>query len=176
MTAGSVEAGPDRAPVLVLGLGNPLLGDDGAGLRMLEELSRDAGRWRGAAELVDGGTQGLALLGWVSRRPAVVVLDAIALGAEPGAIHVLRADELARLEASRSGTAHESSALELLATARLLGEAPGEMVVVGVEPGELETGIGLTPAVEQALGPASERARAVVERLIGEMHGPRPTA
>jgi hydrogenase maturation protease len=176
MTAGSVEPGPDRAPVLVLGLGNPLLGDDGAGLRILEELSRDAGRWREAVELVDGGTQGLALLGWLSRRPAVVVLDAIALGAEPGSVHVLREADLARLHASRSGTAHESSALELLATARLLGEAPGEVVVVGVEPGEVGTGIGLTPAVERALGPASDQARAVVDRLIGEMREHRLTA
>jgi hydrogenase maturation protease len=162
--------------VLVLGLGNPLLGDDGVGLRLLEELSRDARRWRGVVELVDGGTQGLALLGWVSRRPAVVVLDAIELGADPGTVHVLRADDLARLRASRSGTAHEGGALELLAMARLLGEAPGEVMVVGVEPGVVGTGIGLTPAVEQALGRAVEQARAVVDGLAGKMREHRPAA
>ena len=176
MTAGSVESSAARAPVLVLGLGNPLLGDDGVGLRLLEELLRDAGRWPGVVEFVDGGTQGLALLGWVSRRPAVVVLDAIGLGAEPGTVHVLRADDLARLRVSRSDTAHESGALELLATARLLGEAPAEVMVVGVEPGVVGTGIGLTPAVEQALARALEQARAIVDRLAGKMREHRSAA
>lgn len=170
MTAGSVEPSPARAPILVLGLGNPLLGDDGVGLRLLEELGSEAGRWGARVELVDGGTQGLALLGYLSHRPAVVVLDAIESGSTPGTVQVWRQADLDRLRASRSGTAHEGGALELLATARLLGEEPGDVVVVGVEPAEIGTGIGLTPPVAQALGPALEKARAVVDRLIGELH------
>ena len=74
-------------PILVLGLGNVLLQDDGVGpalLGLLETLHGKDDR----VQFVDGGTQGLALLGYLSDRQAVLILDAVALGAEPGSVHV----------------------------------------------------------------------------------------
>ena len=61
MTVGSVDAGPARAPVLVLGLGNLLLSDDAAGLHLKAALAAERGT-SDQVEFVDGGTQGLALL------------------------------------------------------------------------------------------------------------------
>src|SRR5205085_8123532 len=74
MTAGSAK------PILILAVGNQLLSDDGVGIVLLDELSRDRIRGDGV-EFVDGGTQGLALLGQFTGRDAVVILDAVALGA-----------------------------------------------------------------------------------------------
>jgi len=68
------------AEVLVLGLGNLLLGDDAVGLCLLEELRRHHGE-DNSADFVDGGTQGLALLGYLSGRRSVLVLDAVGMGA-----------------------------------------------------------------------------------------------
>src|SRR3974377_942260 len=104
MTVGSPDARPE---ILALGLGNLLLGDDAVGLRLLEEL-RDAG---GDAEFVDGGTQGLALLGYLADRPSVVILDAVALGAAPGTVHVLADAAIGELRARSAASAHEGSAL-----------------------------------------------------------------
>lgn len=155
-----------RAPLLVLGLGNLLLGDDGAGLTLLEELRRERGG-DARLEFVDGGTQGLALLGLIEERRALLVLDAVALRSRPGSVHHLR-DPLR--QASEAGaTAHESSAGSLLAAARLLGVLPERVEIVGIEPAELSTRIGLSRAVAQALPRALERAEGVLDEWCANL-------
>jgi hydrogenase maturation protease len=158
MTAGSLDV---PAPTLVLGLGNLLLGDDGVGLRLLEELRLAPGA-AGAIDFVDGGTQGLALLGYLANRPQVMILDAVGLGAPPGTVHVLGEGELEQLRARCGATAHEGNGLEILAVARLLGQAPGRVRIVGVEPAQIRTGVGLSAAVESALPEALAAAQRVL--------------
>jgi hydrogenase maturation protease len=156
MTAGCPE-------VLVLGLGNPLLGDDGAGLALLGELCA-VDRWDGRAEFLDGGTQGLALLHRISGRRALVILDAVAAGARPGGVHVIRDW---RQFAGRASTAHEGNAAELLCAATLLGDCPERVVIVGIEPLQLRTGIGLSEPVRRALAPARDAAVEAIEEILG---------
>ncbi|MGA2271601.1 MAG: hydrogenase maturation protease [Bryobacteraceae bacterium] len=151
MTPGSVER-----PVLVLGVGNALLGDDSAGLLLLAELERDADQWGDQVEFLDGGTQGLALLDRIASRRALLVLDAVALGAEPGTVHVLRGWKHA---GERASTAHESNVAELLQASTLLGECPEQVTVVGIEPAQIATGIGISDAVANAVGAAVEAVR-----------------
>jgi len=151
--------------VLVLGVGNALLGDDGAGLLVLAELERDAAQWGDQVEFLDGGTQGLALLDRIASRRALLVLDAVALGAEPGTVHVLRGWKHA---GERATTAHESNVAELLQASTLLGERPEQVTVVGIEPARIETGIGVSEAVGKAVGKAVGAARAeLAEKLVG---------
>lgn len=168
MTAGSRNASPEerapaRAPILVLGLGNPLLMDDGAGLRLLAELEAES-EFSGI-EFVDGGTQGIALLPLLDERHAVLLLDAMGLGAPAGTVHALAGEGVLLARARRAGTAHEGNAVELLQLARLLGQLPDRVTVVGVEPGEVRTGIGLTQVVEDALPSALEKARTALRQL-----------
>ena len=103
---------------------------------------------------------------YLAKRRAILVLDTVGLGAEPGSVHVLRGPAIDGLRMRRSTTAHEGNALELLATARLLGDVAEEIVVVGVEPARIATGIGLSPQVEAALPAAMGRARAVLESML----------
>ena len=144
--------------VLVLGLGNLLLSDDGVGLRLLAELAGSA-----EADFVDGGTQGLALLPYLADRRAIVILDAVALGAPPGTVHVLEGNSL---DSIRARTAHESNASELLAAARLLGDLPPTVVIVGIEPARVATGVGLSAEVEAAIPEAAARAREVLPDVV----------
>jgi len=169
MTAGSVE---NR--VLVLGVGNLLLQDDAVGLRLLEMLA--AGPPSSGVDFVDGGTRGLALLECLEGRRAVLILDAIGLGANPGAVHVLRGAAIDALRARRATTAHEGNALELLAIDRLVSGETREIVVIGVEPGRVATGIGLTHQVEAALPEAVQRARDILQDLREGAGGWRPAA
>ena len=162
MTIGLVS----DAPVLVLGLGNLLLLDDAAGLRLLEDLSRDSKYAEEDVEFVDGGTQGLALLGYLNDRKAIIILDAVGLGAAPGTVHLLDSDEVAALGGRRATTSHEGNALELLATARLFWEDPPRITLVGIEPGQIATGIGLSPAVEAARPQALAMARKVLAEMV----------
>ena len=155
-TAGPVET-------VVLALGNTLLRDDGVGVAILHALEREAAEWGGGAEFVDGGTRGLALLGVLSGRRTAVILDAVALGAAPGTVHVLSADDAIRVRSQRSSTAHEGNAGELLATARLLGDLPQRTIIVGIEPEEVRTGVGLSDAVARSVPEAVACARRVLE-------------
>jgi hydrogenase maturation protease len=156
---------------VVLALGNTLLRDDGVGLAILHALEREAAAWGGEVEFVDGGTQGLALLGVLSGRRVAVILDAIALGAAPGTVHILSADEAVNMRSRRSGTAHEGNAGELLAAARLLGDLPERTIIVGIEPEDIRTGVGLSEAVARSVQEAVACARHALEGSLINVPG-----
>ncbi|MGP8245014.1 MAG: hydrogenase maturation protease [Bryobacteraceae bacterium] len=156
-----------KPPVLALGVGNVLLRDDGAGLRLLSrlrsDLSREGRSWDGEVEFMDGGTQGMALLDRIAGRRALLILDAVKLGAAPGAVHVLRGR---RIGATRSSTAHESNVSELLAVSTLLGECPERLAIVGIEPGRIATGMELSEMVARAVPAAVEAARELLLEFV----------
>lgn len=155
------------APVLVLGVGNRLLRDDAVGLRLLELVqARYAGRTD--VEFVDGGTQGLALLGILDGRRSVLVLDAIARGGAPGTIHVI--DDPTSDRARPATTAHESSVSGLIGVAMLLGSMPLTMVVMGIEPEIVRTGIGLSDVVSAALADAVDIACDRLDQMMAVIH------
>jgi len=153
---------PSPASVLVLALGNSLLSDDGVGTVILETLRLQHGDEDGCVEFLDGGTQGLNLLGRLGGRSTLIILDALRLGKEPGAVSVLSARQVQELGTHRSATAHEGNAGELLAAAAILGELPEQVSVVGVEPERLNTGIGLSGPVQAAVPEAAARARQLI--------------
>lgn len=154
---------PETPPILVLGLGNLLLSDDAVGLRLLQELAGETSSQD--VEFVDGGTQGLALLPHLADRQAVLVLDAIGLGAEPGTVHMLCGEDVRRLRSRRSETAHEGNGLTLLETARLVGEKLPNLVVIGVEPARVRTGVGLSPEVVVGARRALRQAKHVLKEM-----------
>lgn len=149
------------APILVLGVGNQLLMDDGVGLELLR-LVQAQRAWQNIVEFVDGGTQGLALLGVLDGRSHVLILDAISARGDspaPGTIHDIDAGVS---RATKSTSAHGSSVNELLGVAKLMGAMPAEVRLVGIEPEIVRTGIGLSDAVRQAV---PEATRVAFERL-----------
>lgn len=155
------------APVLVLALGNLLLRDDAVGLFLLGELRARCGN-DPRVLFVDGGTQGLALVGLFEGRSAVLLLDAVKQGAAPGTVHHLE-DAMRRAPASGAGAgggAHQMNAGDLLLTASLLGETPAHVMVVGIEPEVVRTGIGLSPAVLAAVPEAANVAHHVLLQLL----------
>ncbi len=153
------------APVLVLGIGNTLLGDDGVGVHLVSRLAVWCRRWHGAVETVEGGTQGLSLLGTIAGRRSLILLDAIALGYRPGTVHVREDKEVLAL-CSRSTTAHEGNAGELLAAAHLIGELPARIFLVGIEPGCFDSGAGFSAPVQTAIPAALRAARQAIEREL----------
>ncbi|MCA8968131.1 MAG: hydrogenase maturation protease [Planctomycetes bacterium] len=150
-----------REPILVLGIGNVLLEDDGVGIELVSR-ARVAGSHPRIA-FVDGGTQGLALLTLLEGRTAILVLDAVRLEATPGTVHHLP-EPLTR-STSSADSAHGIGAAELLAAASLLGDLPPRVEIVGIEPASTRTGVGLSPAVRLGMAPALE----MVERVLASM-------
>jgi hydrogenase maturation protease len=142
-----------------------LLSDDGVGPVLLQELANTENRWRGEVEFLDGGTQGLALLGRLSGRRALIIVDALRKGEAPGTIYRLTLPELREVTPGRASSGHESNAGELLAAAELLGELPDRLFVVGVEPEKITTGVGLSTAVQEALPEASDQVACLLHEL-----------
>jgi len=165
MMSGYLDFLHDPAPILVLGLGNTLLCDDGVGPALLDQLSSSAPHWEGQVEFVDGGTQGLALLGRISGRRALIIVDAVKTGAPAGTVHRLTLGEVLSSGSTRSGSSHEGNAGELLAAAQLLDELPARLFVVGVEPKKIATGHGLSAPVKRALPEASKEVHQLLTQL-----------
>jgi hydrogenase maturation protease len=150
---------------VVLGLGNPLMGDDGLGLAVLDRL-REEWNLPDTVELVDGGTWGMTLLPLIEDADRLVLIDAIRTGAAAGTVVQVEREHLPRY-LSHKLSPHQIDLKEVLALAELRGTLPAETVAIGAEPGEVVLSTALTPALEDAVEPV---LLAVVARLAGWGH------
>jgi hydrogenase maturation protease len=169
---------PGTSPIVVLGIGNALMGDDGVGVRVVAELeaARAAGRLDlpTDVELVDAGSAGLALLPWLAAARAAVIVDAATGGSEPGTVAVWRDAEVAERPAGDHGR-RVTPLGELLAIARLTRALPAVVSLVGIEPHSVAPGELLSRPVLAAVPAAL--ARTVVEiHRVDALSCPRPAA
>lgn len=139
----------DRPRVLVLGLGNVLLGDDGVGPLALARLERDY-RFPPEVRLVEGGTLGLALLGELTQAEHVIMVDAVATDQAPGTLVRLDGEEVRDAVRERLSV-HQVGVADLLDAARLIGRYPASVVLLGLVPGSIGLRVGRTAAVDAAL-------------------------
>ena len=148
------------AGTVVLGLGNPLMGDDGLGLAVLARLVEE---WEFSppVQLVDGGTWGMNLLPIIEDAESLVLLDAIRTGAQPGTVIELERAALPRYLAHKLSP-HQIDLKEVLALAELRGKLTETAVAIGAEPAAIELMFHLSPCLEQRVG---DIALAVVNRL-----------
>jgi hydrogenase maturation protease len=157
----------DRTPVLVLGLGNVVCTDDGAGIAAIHKLIREYDLPEGVLAL-DGGTLGLSLLPLVDSADQVILVDAINGEGPPGTQVLIEGDEVAPAVYERLSP-HQIGVADVLAGASLLGRYPDRVVVIGVVPESIELGVERTPAVEASIPELVER---VVEELTAMGYPP----
>ncbi|MCL2089670.1 MAG: HyaD/HybD family hydrogenase maturation endopeptidase [Micrococcales bacterium] len=155
------------APVTVLGVGNPVMGDDGTGLELLARV-RDQ-RPDPRIGYVDGGTGGMELVPVVTEATRLLVLDAVA-GATPGQVLRFSGDQLPRLLSARLSP-HQVSLLDVFAAARLLDHEPEQVEVVGIVPEVVELRVGLSGPVTEALSEAATAAVAVLDGWLAQLDG-----
>jgi len=144
--------------VLVLGLGNTLLADDGVGIHIIRSLALDP-MTPPCMRLIDGGTLGFRLLDQISQAVAILIIDAAQLGCAPGTVRLLDCNELAR-HVGQTGriSAHEAGLADLLTLARLEGFAPRYLALLGIQPQTVDWGVSLSPAVASAATAACQLA------------------
>ncbi len=157
----------DRTPVLVLGLGNVVCTDDGAGIAAVHKLIRDYDLPEGVVAL-DGGTLGLSLLPLVSDANQLILVDAIKGEGPPGTHVRIEGDEVAPAVYERLSP-HQIGVADLLAGASLIDRYPERVVVIGVVPESIELGVERTPAVEASIPELVER---VVQELTAMGYPP----
>jgi hydrogenase maturation protease len=132
---------------IVIGLGNPLMGDDGLGLAALEQL-RAGYEIPDDVELVDGGTWGMNLLPVIEDAGRVLLMDAIDVNAAPGTLIRLERERLPRYLATKISP-HQVDLRDVLALAELRGTLPADTLALGLQPASVELRDSLSDVVRR---------------------------
>ena len=142
--------------ILVMGLGNRVMTDDAAGLVALEQL-RGGYELPETVDLLDGGTLGLDLLGYMEGYGRILIADCLASGRPAGKVVRVEGEEIETVF-ERCLSPHQMGLKDLIAVLRLQGRMPGEMTVIGVEGRDIDLGLELSEPVAAAMG-----------KVVGEM-------
>ena len=126
----------ENSSVLILGLGNILLQDEGVGITVLQRL-RDAYVWPDNVILMDGGVMGLELLPYLENADAVLIIDAVRSGKQPGAL-IRLADEKIPAVIALKFSVHQVGFQETLFMAQFRGTMPRRLVLWGIDLKELD--------------------------------------
>ncbi|MGC8874809.1 MAG: hydrogenase maturation protease [Chloroflexia bacterium] len=154
----------ERAPVLILGLGNPWWRDDGVGPAAVEALGRHP--LPPGVELLDGGTGGLALLDCIAGREHLLVIDAADLEEAPGTVRRILLEEAVLQRNDGTLSFHQAGLAEVLDLARRLDLAPRNVYLFVVQPARLEPGQGLSVEVQAGLAELLDLVCRTLEVLI----------
>jgi hydrogenase maturation protease len=148
--------------IAIVGVGNLLLSDDGAGIHAVRRLRRNA-RVGSVARIIDGGTVGTDLLAQVCGCEKLLIVDAVDAGLPPGT--TIRMD-FSGVDPQRIETrnAHQSGIPGLLDDLRLMGQAPRQVVLVGVQPATVGLGTELSAEVASALAVVSAEVARQLDR------------
>jgi hydrogenase maturation protease len=140
---------------VVLGIGNVLLSDEGAGVHAARRLTqRLAGR--GDVQVLDGGTLGFTLAPLIADTDRLIVLDAMQLNRPPGTVQRFLDAEVDELLCHTRLSVHEIGLRDMLAISHLTGSCPRQRALIGIQPASLDWGTEPTALVAQALDTAAE--------------------
>ncbi|MBI1200946.1 MAG: hydrogenase maturation protease [Rhodopseudomonas sp.] len=157
------RASDKEIEVLVLGLGNVLLGDDGLGAAAVARLERRYHIPEGV-HLEDGGTLGMALLGMIADTRHVILVDAVRTESPPGTL--VRIDGEDVMDAVRDRLSpHQVGVADLLDSAHLIDSYPASVTLLGLVPETIELSVQRTGAVETGLDALVEAVVREVESL-----------
>ena len=134
---------------VIIGVGNLLLKDEGVGVHAVRELRQKA--LPAGVEVLDGGVAGIGLLDFFPGAQKLVLIDAADMNLAPGTVVRFTPEEIRSQPGGPKFSAHDVGLLEVLELASALGQSPPEVVIIGVQPGEISWGTDLTPEVRSSL-------------------------
>ncbi|HHY60324.1 MAG TPA: hydrogenase maturation protease [Clostridia bacterium] len=132
--------------ILVLGVGNVLLQDEGFGVHLVREMA--AMEWPPQVEFIDGGTAGLELIHLLEGASLLIVVDSLDAQVEPGSVFKFQVGDVADLPKKVKTSFHDIGLLEVLQVAGILGCLP-ETIIFGVQPKTVDWGLELTPELDE---------------------------
>ena len=137
-----------KRPVVVLGLGNPLMGDEGIGVHLIERLAA-SGEQYPSVDFIDAGTGGLSVLHHLDGRRKAVIIDCAFMDEPPGTIKRFTPEEVRSRKVLAHQSLHEADLMRIIAMARQLGQAPEQIVVFGIQPERIQPGEELSRTLEE---------------------------
>ena len=149
--------------ILIIGFGNILMGDDGAGVHLIQNLLQQPLPSR--VELLDGGVNSFAALAEMKNAKLGILIDAMSAGGEPGDIYRLTAAQLNNQTCQKGLSVHDFSLLDSLKIANKMDELP-PVIIYGIEPEKTELGMELSNpvklAVEKVVAKIMEDLRTII--------------
>jgi hydrogenase maturation protease len=152
---------------LILGIGNTLLSDEGAGIHALEYLRRRHPAVPGVHYL-DGGTLSFTLAGEIGEADNLIVIDAAQLDASPGTVRCMTGGEMDRFLGKSRCSVHEVGLLDLLDIARLTESFPARRALIGIQPETLAWGDAPSPPVCRSFPEVAAQALGLLEQWAAE--------
>jgi hydrogenase maturation protease len=147
---------------LVLGIGNTLLSDEGAGIHALNLMQSTFADHSGFTFL-DGGTLSFTLARWIEDCGNLIVFDAAELHLPAGSVKTLEGADMDAFLGAAKRSAHEVGLMDLMDIARLTDHLPANRALIGIQPETMGWGMQPTDKVEQALPKAVEQAAMLMQ-------------
>jgi hydrogenase maturation protease len=137
--------------VIVLGLGNVLMSDEGIGVSVIERLQKQAAKFP-HVEFIDAGTGGMAILHLIANRKKAVIVDCALMGQAPGTIRRFTPDDIKSVKQVSHFSLHDVDILKVLELSKQLDECPPDVIIFGIEPARVEQGDTLSPELAAQIG------------------------
>lgn len=153
--------------VLVVGLGNPLMGDEGVGVLLVRRLEAEADHLAGV-EFLDAGTGGVALVHAMAGRRRVIFIDCARMEEAPGTMRRFTDAQVRSRKEMPGLSLHEADLMDIIGLARRLGQCPEQVVVFGIQPASVQQREGLSPEIQKRLPGHLERIRQEIRQGAGE--------
>jgi hydrogenase maturation protease len=161
---GRKTSGKQRKQILILGVGNLLLSDEGVGVHVARKLM--AMDFPPGVEVLEGGTDGFALMHVLLQADRIILVDAVRGGGAPGSIYRFEIDDCPPFPDIYKTSVHQVSILEVINLSGLIGSPP-HTTVIGVEPNRLEMGMELSPQIEAKIPRVIQLIREEVAAYLG---------
>lgn len=156
---------------LVVGLGNPLMSDEGIGIRILEQISREAADFPDV-DFLDLGTGGMNLLHAMDGRDAVLIVDCAKMGEAPGTVRCFRPDEVRTRKEMASVSLHEADPVSLLDLAGRIGMTRPNVRIIGIQPKSIAPGDSLSPELAARMDEYTEAVRREIRMFVSRLLKP----
>lgn len=151
-----------KKPIVVLGLGNPLMADEGIGVDLVARFAQEAARYP-SIDFVDAGTGSMSVLHLIEGRRKAVFVDCAYMDEAPGTIRRFRPEEVRSTKVLAHQSLHEADLLRILALAEQLGQAPEQITIFGIQPQVVEVRQGLSEVLRDRIDQYLEMIRSEIE-------------
>ena len=141
-----------RKPVVVIGLGNPLMSDEGIGPCLVQRLAPNksgAGDKHPLVEFIDAGVGGVSILHLIEGRQKAIFIDCARMGEQPGTIKRFTLDEVKTQKVVTGRSLHEADLLRIIEMASRLRQCPQRVAIFGIEPEKVGPGLELSQTLAQ---------------------------
>jgi hydrogenase maturation protease len=160
-----------KKAVIVIGLGNTLMSDEGVGVRVVQQLMDFAGEFP-VVDFVDAGTGGMSILHLIRGKDKVIFIDCARMGKKPGVIRKFTPKDIKNTKALSHQSLHEADLIKVIGLAEQLGQCPAEIIIFGIEPQVVKPGCELSKILSDK---SDEYVTMIHKELSNPVHHKNPT-